>query len=77
VANGVSAASGDPFVNFIGLDFRLKAATAPGITLQVPFSVDPLGKTRGADSTSDRGAFEFDGVGGVAPLLAPSNLRVM
>lgn len=73
-SNGTSAASGDPFVNIAGLDFRLKAATAAGLALSSPFNVDALGKTRGADGISDRGAFEF-GVGG-ASLSAPANLQV-
>ena len=72
-ANGTAAASGDPFVNLAGLDFRLKAATAAGMNLQAPLNVDPLGKTRGSDGTFDRGAFEY---GGAAGLSAPTNLQV-
>jgi len=71
--NGTSAASGDPFVNLSGLDFRLKAPTVPGKSLPSPFNVDALGKTRGADGTIDRGAFEF---GSEATISPPVNLRV-
>jgi hypothetical protein len=58
-ANGTSAASGDPFVNYVGLDFRLKAATANGLALSPPFNTDPHGAVRGADGVWDRGAFEY------------------
>jgi hypothetical protein len=58
-ANGTSAASGDPFVNYAGLDFRLKAATANGLALSPPFNTDPKGAVRGADGVWDRGAFEY------------------
>jgi hypothetical protein len=57
--NGTSAPSGDPFVDIAGLDFRLKAATANGLSLAAPVNLDPLGKTRGGDGAWDRGAFEF------------------
>jgi hypothetical protein len=69
---GTSATSGDPFVNLVGMDFRLKAATASGLTLQAPFNVDPLDKVRGSDGTPDRGAFEFGG----SAVSAPTNLTV-
>lgn len=72
--NGSSATSGDPFVDLVGMDFRLKAASATGAVLAAPFNVDAWGKTRGADGTFDRGAFEF---GGGSTLLPPVNLRVL
>lgn len=58
-ANGISLKGKDPFVNFIGLDFRLKAATTAGKILPSPFQVDILNMIRGADGILDRGAFEF------------------
>lgn len=72
-SNGTSAASGDPFVDYVGLDFRLKSATVNGISLAAPFNVDALGKTRGADGNVERGAFEYE-IGATVP--APTNLRV-
>jgi hypothetical protein len=51
--------SGDPFVDMVGLDFRLKSATPAGTPQPAPFTSDPLGAARGADGTWDRGAFEF------------------
>jgi hypothetical protein len=59
---GKTTATGDPFVNFVGLDFRLKAPTAAGITLPSPYNVDMFGNVRGADGTWDRGAVEFGSV---------------
>jgi hypothetical protein len=61
--NGTSATSGNPFVNYVGLDFRLIANTAPGANLGSPYNVDMLGRTR---STWTRGAIEF-GSGTPAP----------
>jgi hypothetical protein len=57
-ANGATGTS-DPFVNYIGLDFRLKAATAAGFNLGVPYNFDGSGLTRGNDGNWDRGAYEF------------------
>lgn len=57
--HGTSASSGDPFVNAAGFDFRLKAATAPGLALPTPFNKDPNGAVRGADGAWDRGAYEY------------------
>jgi hypothetical protein len=57
-ANGTTA-TGDPFVNYVGLDFRLKAATANGLALSPPLNADPLGAIRGADGVWDRGAYEY------------------
>ena len=73
--NGTSASSGDPFVNFAGLDFRLKVAIGGGAALASPLNVDPSGATRGADGSIDRGAFEFTG-GAAATLTPPLNLTV-
>src|SRR4030067_934404 len=47
-ANGTSAASGNPFVDFANLNFMLSAATTAGITLPSPFNSDLLGNKRGA-----------------------------
>ncbi|MGZ6441689.1 MAG: hypothetical protein ACXWRU_16640, partial [Pseudobdellovibrionaceae bacterium] len=76
--NGISAVSGDPFVNAAGLDFRLKADTVAGITLPSPYNIDPLGAIRGVSGIFDRGAFQFQGSGGGSStiLLAPTNLRI-
>ncbi|MGZ3768299.1 MAG: hypothetical protein ACXVCP_02130 [Bdellovibrio sp.] len=74
--HGISAASGDPFVNYVGFDFRLKADTAAGISLSSPYNLDPLGTVRGVSGTFDRGAFQFQSNGGSTVLFAPTNLRV-
>lgn len=60
-ANGTSATSGDPFVDYVNLDFRLKAPTTAGTSLPSPYNLDPTGTTRGSDGVWDRGAFEFGG----------------
>jgi hypothetical protein len=70
-ANSTSATSGDPFVNFVGLDFRLKADTIGGTTLASPFNTDALGIVRGINGVLDRGAFEFSG-NNSATILAPN-----
>jgi hypothetical protein len=75
-ANGTSATSGDPFVNYVALNFSLKAPTAAGKSLPSPFTIDPAGYTRGSDGVWDRGAFEFGGKDSPAPLSAPSNLKL-
>lgn len=72
-ANGTSAASGDPFVDYVNRDFRLKAATSAAGTLAAPYNVDPTGITRGTDGVWDRGAYEYDEAGALLP--APTNLR--
>ena len=60
-ANGTSAASGDPFVEFVNLDFHLIGATAAGdSTIGSPYDTDPDDVTRGADAVWDRGAFEYE-----------------
>jgi len=74
-ANGTSAASGDPFVDYANLDFRLKAATAAGSNLGPPYNLDPYGRTRGTDGVWDRGAFEFGtALTNAAISVAPANL---
>jgi hypothetical protein len=45
------AGSGDPFVDWVNSDFRLKSDTSPGATLSSPFDTDMTGvsgRTRGA-----------------------------
>jgi hypothetical protein len=76
-SNGVSAASGDPFVDYVHLNFMLTAGTAAGTTLASPFNLDPAGDARGTDGTWDRGAFEFGGAGAPVEVhpSAPQNLR--
>ncbi|MDD5084047.1 MAG: hypothetical protein PHT88_03925 [Candidatus Moranbacteria bacterium] len=69
-ANGTSSSGGDPFVDYVNLNFALKAATAAGQTLGSPYTLDALGITRGADGTWDRGAFEF-GSEGLSDTVAP------
>jgi hypothetical protein len=61
-------------VNLAGGDFRLAAATAAGSPLAAPFNFDPTGKTRGADGTWDRGAFEFgsSSTGGSCSVMTPT-----
>jgi hypothetical protein len=72
---GKTTGTGDPFVNFTGLDFRLKAATAAGMTLSSPFNIDMFGNTRGSDGTWDRGAVEFGSSS--TPLASPTTLRIV
>jgi hypothetical protein len=55
-ANGTSAGSGDPFVDYAGLDFRLTANTSAGSNLGAPYGVDMYGNTR---TTWTRGAVEY------------------
>lgn len=76
-ANGTSATSGDPFVDYVNLDFRLKAATAAGSNLGAPFNVDPFGRTRGSDGVWDRGAYEFGSGSSTNPsaMVTPSTLN--
>lgn len=54
--NGTSATSGDPFVSYSTLNFRLSGATTAGETLASPYDVDMYGTTR---TTPDRGAAEY------------------
>jgi hypothetical protein len=70
-----STGSGDPFINWQGENFALKAAT-PGCSPMIsPYNLDMLGNVRGADSTWDRGAIEFGGASPTPP-AAPTNLRI-
>jgi hypothetical protein len=63
--------SGDPFVSLPNNDWRLAISTATGdSSIGLPYSVDPLGRTRGADGVWDRGAFEFTGVAPPANLIS-------
>ncbi len=73
--HGTSATSGVPFVNFVGLDFRLTAHTTTGTSLSSPFNIDPLGTVRGSNGAFDRGAFQF--ISNTALLMPPTNLRSM
>jgi len=74
--NGTSATSGDPFVNFVGLDFRLKADTTKGNSLAQPYNIDPLGTVRGVNGVFDRGAFEFNNNTNPT-IMPPTLLRTM
>ncbi|MGZ3768300.1 MAG: hypothetical protein ACXVCP_02135 [Bdellovibrio sp.] len=74
--HGAIAASGDPVVDSLSLDFRLKTDTVAGTPLSSPYDIDPLGTVRGVSGIFDRGAFQFQGNGGGTILLAPTNLRV-
>jgi hypothetical protein len=63
--------SGNPFVNAAVFNYHLTAGTSAGTTLASPFTIDPEGKTRGADGVWDRGAYEF-GSGAPPPPPPPS-----
>jgi hypothetical protein len=76
-AHGTSATSGDPFVNYAGLDFRLKANTNSGSSLPSPYNIDPLGTVRGVNGTYDRGAYQFNGNSSNLTLLPPTNFKSM
>lgn len=76
IGTNATADGGDPFVDYVNLNFRLKAATPAGFTLASPYNVDMFGTVRGADGVWDRGAVEFGTGGGTVPPSAPSNLRV-
>ncbi len=65
--------SGSPFANISGGDFHLFAATQAGTMLSSPYNVDMDRKTRGADGTWDRGAYEF--ITGVIVKPMPPNLH--
>jgi hypothetical protein len=52
-------AKGNPFVDLVGKDFRLMAATAAGYVMPFPYNTDLYGKTRGSDGVWDRGACEY------------------
>jgi hypothetical protein len=51
--------SGNPFVSSATFNYHLLTATTAGLALASPYTLDPLGNTRGADGTWDRGAYEF------------------
>ncbi|MBW7956881.1 MAG: hypothetical protein H3C68_03200 [Deltaproteobacteria bacterium] len=51
----------NPFVNYAGKDYRLKASTTSGLKLSSPFDVDMFGIARGSNGIWDRGAFQFGG----------------
>lgn len=51
--------SGDPFVDWVNGDYRLKTSTNAGMSLPSPYNTDMNGNTRGADGLWDRGAYEF------------------
>lgn len=59
----------NPFVNWMGDDFRLTAASSPGVPLGAPYLVDVSGAVRGGDGVWDRGAREF--TGSVGPPAVP------
>ncbi len=60
--------TGDPFVDVVSQDVHLNSATPPGRTdVGSPFTVDPDGRTRGADGLWDRGAYEYSGGGTTRP----------
>lgn len=63
----------NPFVNWTGGDFRLAAATSPGVALAAPYDVDLAGSVRGSDGVWDRGALEL---GATAPSPAPLSVTV-
>jgi len=84
-ANGtwLPAGAGNPFLNSAVLDFHLiadmnvatnsRTASAQGISLSFPYDIDLDGKTRGADGTWERGAYEF--VGTQKPLSHPARVH--
>lgn len=63
IGTNATADGGDPFVDYVNLNFRLKAATPAGFTLASPYNVDMFGTVRGADGVWDRGAIEYGGGG--------------
>jgi hypothetical protein len=73
-SNLQSGLTTDIFVNYIGDNFQLVAATAAGdASVGAEYAIDMNGVTRGSDGIWDRGAFEFNGRS--SPPAAPSNLR--
>jgi hypothetical protein len=72
-SHGTSGASGDPFVNYVGLDFGLKANTEPGADLGAPYNIDPLGRTR---TTWTRGAYEYVDPYDGTPPAPPTGLTI-
>src|SRR5207244_11477254 len=47
IGTNTSIGVADPFVNSLGLDFQLTAATPAGQTLAAPYTSDMLGHSRG------------------------------
>jgi hypothetical protein len=65
------------FVNYAAQDYRLQTGTTAGTSLASPYNTDPLGTTRGADGTFDRGAYEFGGAPpDTTPPAAPGNVHI-
>ncbi len=64
--SAMQVGEGDPFVDYTAGDFRLSAATEPGVVLPEIYDTDMDGVIRGADGFWDRGAFEFESTGGEA-----------
>ena len=62
--------TGDPFVDWENEDFRLKAPTAAGITIDSPFHMDMNGVLKGTDGVWDRGAFEFESGSIILPTIS-------
>jgi hypothetical protein len=68
-----NGSASDPFVAWTSGNFALSsevvdAHLSDGVSQSSPYNLDPTGATRGADSTWDRGAYEFVlGAGGLAP----------
>jgi hypothetical protein len=62
-SSGICSKTTDPFVNSSTRDYRLSAPLVgyAGTTLGVPYNIDMLGNTRGADGVWDRGAYEYTG----------------
>ena len=73
---GIQNGIGDPFVNLLGKDYRLSAATNAGAILSSPYNLDILENIRGSDSVWDRGAYEYASSGDTTPPAAPSGLSV-
>ncbi|WP_340122723.1 hypothetical protein [Methylobacter svalbardensis] len=73
-ANG-QIGTGSPFVNELGNDMRLSAASKAGTTFSAPYDIDVVRNARGGDGAWDRGAFEFVGNNPVLVLSPPQNLR--
>jgi len=55
----IQTGSSNPFINSINGDFHLLTPTNAGLTLPIPYNIDPDGNIRGADGIWDRGAFEY------------------
>ncbi len=78
---GNKVVSVDPFVNRLGLDWRITStsqACNAGVALGAPYSSDRLGATRGADGSWDVGAYEYITSGPISPTIItqPSSVSV-